>query len=230
MALPRPHFLVNYKLYEGTAGADGLALARSIESVQERTGASFVVAPQTPDLARVAEATRLAVVAPGVDALDPGRGTGRIALQTVAAAGADGVLVNHPEHQTTLADVAATVDRCDDYDLASVVTVRGVDQGRAVLAFDPDWLVFEEPDDIATDRAITRAHPDRVEAFLEMVDDVAPGTNVLLGGGISTAADVLAAFELGADAAGAASAVIEADDREAWLTGVAEAMPAADPS
>jgi len=226
MGLDYPHFLVNFKIYEGTAGDDGLELARTIEAVADRTGESFAVAPQTPDVARVAGETSLAVVAQAIDATRTGRGNGRISIQAVAAAGADGVLIDHPESRATLSEVEEFVTRCGEYGLESIVCVDGVRTGRAALAFDPDCLLFERPADVATGRSATRTRPERVEAFVSMVDDVNPRARVLLGGGISTAADVERALELGADAAGAASAFVEATDRRAWLSDVADALAA----
>jgi triosephosphate isomerase len=102
--------------------------------------------------------------------------------------------------------------------------------GRAALSFDPDCLLFENPADIASDRALARTDPARVETFVSMVDAESPRTRVLLGGGISTGADVKASLEHGADAAGAASAFVGASDREAWLTAVAAALEAGDES
>ncbi|WP_433632263.1 triose-phosphate isomerase [Halomicrococcus sp. NG-SE-24] len=226
MALDYPYFLVNFKTYPGTAGEDGLAFARTMEHVAEETGARFVVAPQTPDLRLVVERTSLPVVAQTIDADDPGRRTGGVLPETVAAAGADGAFVNHPESPDALADVEAKVERCRDLGLESVVCVNSIEQGRAALSFDPDCLLFEKPEDVATGRAISRTHPERVESFVAAVEAERPETRVFLGGGIGEAADVAAAFDLGADAAGAASAAVQAADREAWLRSIAGAVPA----
>lgn len=225
MALDYPYFLVNCKTYPGTAGEEGLAFARTMERVAAETGARFVVAPQTPDLRLIAEETSLPVVAQAVDADEPGRRTGGVLPETVAAAGADGVLVNHPERPDDPADIEAKVDRCQELGLESIVCANGVEQARAVLSFEPDCLLFERPEDVATGRAISRTHPERVEAVVDLVGEERPATKVFLGGGISEAADVAAAFDLGADAAGAASAAVQADDREAWLRAIAGAIP-----
>jgi len=224
MALTYPHFLLNFKLYEGTAGADGLELARTIEAVQRRTGATFAVAPQIPDIYRLAEATDLTVVAQSVDTPAAGRGNGQVSLAAVAEAGADGVLVNHPESPTEFGAVGDVVAGCAAHGLEAIVCVDSIELGRAALTFDPDCLLFENPADIASDRALARTDPERVEAFVSMVESENPETRVLLGGGISTGADVAASLDLGADAAGAASAFVDAEDREAWLTAVAEAL------
>lgn len=225
MSLPDPHFLINCKTYEGTAGEDGLSYARTVDAVARETGATFAVMPQTPDLRLVAEDTDLPVVAQAVDASEAGRHTGAIHPETVARAGADGVMINHPERRVTVSDVATIIRRCRELGIDSIVCADSVEIGRAMASFGPDWLVFEKPDDIGTDRAISRTHPDRVREFLAAVGDVDPEVRVLLGGGISTAEDVARAFELGADAAGAASAALGADDREAWLRGVGNAFP-----
>lgn len=224
MSLEYPCFLVNLKTYAGTAGDDALALARTIERVAERTGATVAVAPGTPDLARIAAETSLPVVAQAVDAAEHGAGHGRITLPGVAAAGADGVLVNHPERPDAFGDVADLVAGCRDLGLESIVCVDGLDVGRVALELDPDCVLFEDPSDIATGESMVETRPERAEAFIELVADRNPRTRVLLGGGITSGADVERALALGADAAGAASAFVEADDREAWLASIADGL------
>jgi triosephosphate isomerase len=107
----------------------------------------------------------------------------------------------------------------------SVVCVDSIEMGRAVAEFDPDSVIYEMPGDISSDRAITQTHPDRVRAFLAMIDEENPRTRVLVGGGISTAEDVRLAFEQGADATGAASAVSLATDPDGLLREIAAAFP-----
>lgn len=225
MNLDYPLFLINYKLYEGTVGGEGLDYARTVERVARETGARFAVAPSAPDLRLVSEGTDVPVLAQAVDPVEVGRGNGSILPESVRAAGAEGVVVNHPESRETLAGVKTVVDRCRAVGLDTVVCVDGVEMARAALAFDPDCLLFEKPDDVATGRAITRTHPGRVESFVETVRSENPRTKVLVGGGITEPGDVARGFDLGADAAGAASAALGADDREAWLRGIAGAMP-----
>jgi triosephosphate isomerase len=224
VTLDYPYFLVNFKTDDDTYGADAASYARTVERVAEETGAPFVVAPQTVDLRLVAETTSLPVVAQTIDALESGRDTGGVLPEAVAAAGADGALVNHPERPDTLADVETKVQRCADLGLESIVSVNSVETGRGVLAFDPDCLLFENPSDIASGNALAQTNPELVEEFVEMVAATNPETTVSLGGGITSAADVERSLELGADAAGAASAAVQADDRRAWLESIADAF------
>jgi triosephosphate isomerase len=225
MGLPRPHFLVNCKAYPGTGGDDALALARTVECVAADTGARFALAPQTPDLRLVAAETELPLVAQAADPGGPGRGMGSALPGTLAAAGADAVLVNHPEREQSLGAVRDLVGRCHDHALETVVCVTGLAEAGAVATLEPDWLLFEVPEDIATGRAVVDEHPERVREFLALVDGVSPETHTFVGGGIDGGDDVARAFELGVDATGAASAVAGADDREAVLRDLASGFP-----
>jgi hypothetical protein len=66
------------------------------------------------------------------------------------------VLINHPERPAAFNDVGAVVAGCAEHGLESIVCVDSVDLGRAALTFDPDCLLFENPVDIASDRALAR--------------------------------------------------------------------------
>lgn len=225
MNLSYPFFWVNFKVYPGTAGEDGLEIANTIDRVQRESGVQFVVSPQTPDIRLIAENTELAIMAPYADAVEPGRGTGRVLVESVQKAGAEALSINHAEARDSFADIAFKIDRCKQAGLDSIVSVHSLEMGRAIANLDPDCLVFEVPGDIATDRAITRSHPERVQEFVDMVEEVNSRTNVFVGGGISTPEDVAAGFDLGVDATGAASAVIQAEDRHEFLSGIAAAFP-----
>ncbi|RQG90059.1 triosephosphate isomerase [Natrarchaeobius halalkaliphilus] len=220
-----PYFGVNFKVYPNTIGEGGLELAKTVERVHEETGANFVVTPQIPDLRLITSETDLTVSSPHVDPVSPGRGIGKVLPETLADAGIAGATINHAENRDTLTDIAKKIDRCNEVGLDSSVCVDSIEMGEAVAAFDPDALIYEKPEDISTDRAITTTHPERVERFVEMIESTNPRTKVLVGGGIRTAEHVRAAFELGADATGAASAISTADDPYERLTEIAGALP-----
>lgn len=225
MNLPYPHFQVNLKIYPDTWGDHAVAFARTLEQLEAETSARFVLTPQLPDLRLLAAETDVAVTAPFMHATEPGRGMGKILPETLADAGADGVVINHAENRDTLTDLVWKIERCRDLGMDSVVCVDSIEMGRAVAEFDPDSVIYEMPGDISSDRAITQTHPDRVRAFLAMIDEENPRTRVLVGGGISTAEDVRLAFEQGADATGAASAVSLATDPDGLLREIAAAFP-----
>ncbi|APW97696.1 triose-phosphate isomerase [Halobiforma lacisalsi AJ5] len=230
MGLSYPLFLVNLKTAEGTAGDDGLAVAETIDRVASETGRRFALAPQLPDLARVAERTDLPVVAQRAVRREEA-GIGEVTCEAVAAAGADGVFVTHPGNRLPFSAVGPTLERCAELNLESIVWVESLEAARAALALEPgpDCLLFEQPDDIAAEEGTVRSRPERIAAFVEAVDGIAPETAVFVGGGVRTADDVARAFDCGVDATGAASAAVEAlesGDLGPWLRSIAEAVPA----
>lgn len=225
MSLTAPFVWINFKTYPGTAGEEGLELARTIERVGNETGVQFVVSPAQPDLRLLARKTDLPIMGQHADAVDRGRGMGRVVPATLAGAGADAVVINHAERRATLDDIVTLIDRSTAAGLHTVLGAHRMAAGRAAVTLAPDTIVFEVPADIASDRAVTHAHPDRVRAFASMVGEAAPETNVFVGGGISTGEHVARAFELGADAVGAASAVVTADEPSAVLSDLASGVP-----
>ncbi|WP_158854753.1 triose-phosphate isomerase [Halorhabdus sp. CUG00001] len=224
MRLPYPHFQVNYKLYPGTGGSDGLELAGMIERIATETDGTFVLTPQLPDVRLLARETELPVIAPAVDPVDPGRGMGKILPETLSDGGAVGAVINHAENRDTIADIQRKVERCRDAGLDAIVCVDSVEAGRAVAPFDPDQFLFERPDDIGGQASITQTHPERVKAFLDMRDANAPETAVRIGGGITSATDVSRAFDLGVDAVGAASAIATAENPGSVLRAIGAAV------
>jgi triosephosphate isomerase len=223
--LPYPHFQVNFKVYPGTFGDEALSFARTLETIENETNARFVLTPQLPDLRTIAAETDLSLTAPAMHAVEPGRGMGKILPATLADAGASGVVINHAENRDTLSDLVWKIERCWDLGMDSVVCVDSIEMGRAIAEYEPNQFIYEMPDDISSDRAITQTYPERVEAFIEMAAAETPETRVLVGGGVSTPDDVRLAFEQGAHASGAASAVSLADDRESLLRAIAEGFP-----
>ncbi len=219
-----PRFGVNFKVYPETIGAKGLEIARTMEQVQEETGATFSLTPQLPDLRMIATETDLRVSAPYCDAIEPGRGMGRILLETLADAGAEGVTINHVENPDTLNDIAFKIRRCNELGLTSGVLVDSVEMGRAVAQLDPDGMTFEVPGDIAGDVAVTQSRPEPIQEFLQMVQEENPDIRVGSGGGVKTAEDVRAAYELGLDSTGAASGIALAENRYDRLREIGEVV------
>ncbi|ARS90087.1 triose-phosphate isomerase [Natrarchaeobaculum aegyptiacum] len=228
MGLSYPLFLVNFKSYRGTAGEDALPFLETIERVSRETGTRFAVAPQLPDLRWLADRTDLPLVAQ--TALPRERaGMGDVSLESVADAGVAGAFLSHPERTVGLEALRPAIDRCRELDLESIVWVPDRETARAALALEPDCLLFERPADIASTEGMVRTDPERIERFVETVLAADSGTgkrpHVFVGGGVRTGEDVARVFACGVDATGAASAAVEADDRETWLRAVADAVP-----
>lgn len=218
MNIQYPCFWVNFKIYPKTSGQNALAVARTMDQVRSKTGAEFLLSPQIPDIRLVSNNTQLKVVAQRADAAEPGRGNGNLLIENLKKAGADAVVINHAEDRDEFSNVRKKVNRCKEVGLDSMVCVDSIVMGKAAAEFDPDTLVFEKPDDIATSKSITQTHPERVKKFIQAISRVNPQIKVLLGGGISDAKDVQLGLDQGADAAGSASAVVFSENKKSLLT------------
>ena len=224
MGADYPRFGVNFKIYPETIGKKGLEFAKMVDEVQQETGATFSVAPQIPDLRMIAEETDLLITAPYCDAVEPGRGMGKILPETLKEAGADGVSMNHVENPDGLDELALKIERCQEVGLKSSVLVGSLKKGRAVAQLEPDALLFEVPGDISGDVAVTQQRPDAITEFIEMVEGIDSSIRVSTGGGIQTGDDVRKAYELGLDYTGASSGIVKADDPRARLTEIGEVV------
>ena len=188
-----------------------------LEEAGASAGVAVAVAPAMPDLARVAAAVAIPVVAQHVDPIDVGPFTGFVPPEAVRAAGGWGSLVNHSEHPLPLRHVQASVERLAMVGLTAVVCARDVRAAARLARFRPSYLAVEPPELIGGDRAVSTASPEVVSGSVEAVHRVAPGTRVLCGAGIHDHQDVHRAIELGSVGVLVSSAVTRAPDLRAAI-------------
>ncbi len=215
--LQTPIVIVNFKTYSESMGERGVGLARTIASVAEREGVSVSVAPQNPDLHRVATQVRIPVLAQHVDPLTPGAHTGWILPETIKEAGAVGSLINHSEHPLEIKEVEMGIKRLKEVGLISVVCAKDPEVCKSVASLDPDFVAVEPPELIGTGRAVSKVKPEVVTEAVELVKGVNRKVKVLCGAGISTGEDVRTAINLGAEGVLLASSVVKARDPEAAI-------------
>ncbi|MGD1100247.1 MAG: triose-phosphate isomerase [Thermoplasmata archaeon] len=213
-SLGHPLFLLNLKAYPGHLGPAAVRIAKLLEAVGRETGVACAIAPPLPDLARVAEAVPIAVLAQHVDPGDAGARTGYVPVESIEAAGARGSLVNHSEHPMTIVDIEDTVRRLSARGLVAVVCAADVPRARRLAETHPPYLAVEPPELIGGDRAVSTARPEVVSGTVAAVRSVSPDTRVLCGAGVHDRRDVARALELGADGVLVASAVTRAPDAE----------------
>jgi len=204
--------LVNLKAYD----CDPVAIGRAAAEVADDAGARIAVAPQAADLRAVAE-TGVETWAQHVSPVEHGSNTGSTLAESVAAAGAEGTLLNHSERRLKLADIDAGVEAAERADLDVVACANNPEQVAAVAALGPEAVAVEPPALIGTGTPVSQADPDIVEGAVAAAADVDPNVDVYCGAGISTGDDVVAAGELGAEGVLLASGVAKADDPAAAL-------------
>jgi triosephosphate isomerase (TIM) len=214
LSLGHPLFLLNLKAYPQHLGSGAVRTAQLLERLGREVGVATAIAPPVPDLAHVARAVSIPVLAQHVDPGEAGARTGYVPVESVAAAGARGSLVNHSEHPMELRDIEDAVRRLRDRDLVAVVCAADVPQARRLAETRPPYLAIEPPELIGGDRAVSTARPEVVSGTVLAVNAVAPETRVLCGAGVHDRRDVARALELGADGVLVASAVTRAPDVE----------------
>lgn len=204
--------LINLKAYD----CDPVAIATAAAAVGDDADARVAVAPQTADIARVAE-TGVETWAQHVAPVDHGSHTGSTLASSVATAGAQGTLLNHSERRLRLADIDAGVRGAEQAGLDTVVCANNPAQIGAVTALSPDMVAVEPPELIGTGTPVSQADPEVVRDAVRAADAVDSAVPVLCGAGISTGEDVMAAGELGSEGVLLASGVAKAEDPRAAL-------------
>lgn len=191
--------------------------ARWLEELGKARGVAVAIAPAMPDLARVAAAVAIPVLAQHVDPLDAGPHTGFVPPEAVRMAGGWGSLVNHSEHPLSTVDVRDVVGRLHALGLTAVVCGRSVATVRRLGQIRPPYLAIEPPELIGGDRAVSTTRPEVVTGAVEAVRAVSNSTRVLCGAGIHDRRDVARALELGTAGVLVASAVARATDPRAAI-------------
>ncbi|MHA2060375.1 MAG: triose-phosphate isomerase [Candidatus Ranarchaeia archaeon] len=222
--LTLPLIVVNMKSYIETTGNDAVKLARAAETVTNETGITIVLAPQSIDLYRVTEATKIPVFAQHIDSIQAGAGTGRILAEGVKAAGAIGTLINHSEYRLTLAEIEASIARAKSIDLKTLTCSNNSNVSAALAALKPDFIAVEPPELIGTGISVSTAKPEVVTSTVERIRRIESNLTILCGAGITTGADFQAALKLGTSGILLASAVTKAPNPEKVLRELAEAV------
>ncbi len=206
-----PYFEIGPKCFMW--GERMLKLAKTVDKIALKYDLDVIVTPQYADIRLLAENTeRIHVYAQHMDALTPGRGLGAVLPESVKAAGAVGVMLNHAEKKLTLQEIQATIARADEVGLATIVCADSVKEIREIALLSPNLIVAEPTELIGTGIASDMGY---VRDTIAAVRDINPDIMVLQGAGISGPEDVANVIRAGAQATGCTSGIMKAKDPEA---------------
>lgn len=212
-SLKPPFFEIGPKSY--LYGDDVLQLALAADAAAKKYDVDIIFTTPVVDIRRVAEATeRILVFAPHMDPILPGRGLADTLPESLLAAGAKGVMLNHCEKPISLSTLAQTIQRADEVGLATIVCTDTPAESAAVAILHPNIIVAEPTGLIGTGQASDMEY---VAAAIRAVKDVDPDIFVLQGAGISSGEDVYRVIRAGAEATGSSSGVVKAKDRAAMV-------------
>ena len=207
--LKPPFFEIGPKSY--LYGDDVLALALAADAASKKYDVDIIFTTPIVELRRVAAATeRLFVFAPHMDPIVPGRGLADTLPESLVAAGAKGVMLNHCEKPVSLSALAQTIRRADEVGLATIVCTDTAAESAAVAKLKPNIIVAEPTGLIGTGQTSDMEY---VSAAIHAVKDVDPDIFVLQGAGISNGEDVYRVIFAGAEATGSSSGVVKAKNR-----------------
>ncbi len=212
-AIQPPFFEIGPKSY--LYGDDILELALAADKAAETYGVDIIFTTPVVDIRRVSEATRhIHVFAPHMDPITPGRGLADILPESLVAAGAEGVMLNHCEKPLDSETLAATIRRAEEVGLTTIVCADSLAEASAIAGLHPDIIVAEPSELIGTGVSVG---PEYVEAATRSVKDVDESILVLTAAGIAGGEDVYRTIMAGADATGSSSGVAKAENRPAMV-------------
>ena len=208
-----PFFEIGPKSY--LFGDDIVDLAKAADAAAEKYNVDIIFTTPIVELRRVKEATRfIHVFAPHMESIRPGRGLADILPESLVAAGAEGVMLNHCEKPLTIAQLKTAIQRADEVGLATIVCADSIAEASAIAHLTPNIIVAEPTELIGTGKASDEEY---VEASTRCVKEVNPDILVLQGAGIKCYDDVYRNIYAGADATGSSSGVAKAADRAAMV-------------
>ena len=208
-----PFFEIGPKSY--LFGDDILELAKAADDAAAKYGVDIIFTTPIVDIRRVREATsHIHVFAPHMDPIYPGRGLADILPESLVAAGADGVMLNHCEKPLSLDVLQETIRRANEVGLTTIVCSDSLADAGKIAGLKPDIIVAEPSELIGTGISVGKAY---VEAATKAVKDVDPDILVLTAAGIANGDDVYSTIVAGADATGSSSGIARALDRAAMV-------------
>ena len=208
-----PFFEIGPKSY--LFGDEILELAIAADKASEKYNVDIIFTCPVVDIRRVSEATKhIHVFAPHMDPILPGRGLADILPESLVAAGAEGVMLNHVEKPLEIDVLAETIKRADDVGLTTIVCADSMADASKIAQLHPDIIVAEPSELIGTGVSVG---PEYVSAATESVKKVDPSILVLTAAGIAGGEDVYNTIAAGADATGSSSGVAKAKDRPAMV-------------
>ena len=207
-----PIIIVNLKTYEQGYGADGFELCKIMEEISIEHNVNLAAAVSAIDLVDYSDNLKIPIFAQHVDGINYGSHTGSILPEAVRYSGAIGTLVNHAECQMNWEDIEATISRCRELGLLTVLCTADVEATKRGAALNPDMLAVEPPELIGGEISVSTAKPEVIRDSVSAVNQINPGIPVLCGAGVKDKADVSKALSLGSQGILLASGVVKSSE------------------
>lgn len=208
-----PFFEIGPKSY--LYGDDVLELALAADCASKKYKVDIIFTTPIIDIRRVKEATKyIHVFAPHMDPIKPGRGLADVLPESLVAAGAEGVMLNHIEKPVSIKVLAETIRRAEQVGLVTIVCADSLKQITRIARLAPDIIVGEPSELIGSGMGVS---PEYVKIVTSAIRSINSHILVLTAAGISNGEDVYRVIMAGADATGSSSGIAKASDRSAMV-------------
>ena len=213
-----PIIIVNLKTYEQGYGADGFELCKIMEEISIEHNINLAAAVSAIDLVDYADNLKIPIFAQHVDGVNFGSNTGSILPEAVRYSGAVGTLVNHAECQMEWKDIEATINRCREQGLVTVLCTADTEATERGAGLNPDMIAVEPPELIGGDISVSTAKPEVISDSVGIVSKINSDIAVLCGAGVKNKNDISKAMSLGSKGILLASGVVKSSNpREVLL-------------
>ena len=198
-----PFFEIGPKQY--LFGDQVLELALAADSASKEFDVDVVFTTPFCDIRRIADATeRLFVFAPHMDPIPIGRGLADILPESIKAAGAEGVMLNHTEKPITFAEMQKSITRAKELDLQILAIADTIEEAKSVAALYPTAITAEQSELIGSGIIADESY---ITGTTNAIKSVNPDIIVLQAAGIKDENDVYKMIFDGSEATGTSSAV-----------------------
>ena len=204
-----PFFEIGTKNY--IYGDDVLALAKKADELAEKYDIDVLLTTPYADIRRVAENTKnLIIIAPYMDTLYPGRGMAAVLPESLKAAGAHGVVVNHCEKPMSLPQIKDTIKRARELDFIVFACADTTAEAQALAHLKPD-IINPEPSELIGGNGGQVSDMSFVKDTIDAIKRIDPSIYVEQAAGITTGKQVYDFIMAGSEGAGAASGIVNAE-------------------
>lgn len=222
---------VNFKTYQQTFGDKALFLAEVCQKVSKQTNVKIIPVCSALNLREIKQKIGGEVWLQHLDPVFEGKHTGWLSPIAAIAAGADGALVSHSEHELApgkiaqllshlkkdrwlkewgnkFSDADNLVEKIKKFRIMVCFKTKGQALWVKRLKPRPDFVAYEPSDLIGTKVSVAEAKADVVTRVRQLL----PDNDLIIGAGINKAADVKKSIKLGAKGVLVSSDIVCATD------------------
>lgn len=204
-----PFFEIGTKNY--VYGDTVLKLAKIADAMAKKYDIDVLFTTPYADIRSVAQNTEnLIIIAPYMDTLRPGRGMASVLPESLKAAGAHGVVVNHCEKPMSLSQIKETIARAKELDFLVFACADTIEEAEALAHLHPDIINPEPSELIGGNKSGAVSDMSFVKRTIKAVKAIDPSILVEQAAGITNGNQVYDFIMAGSEGAGAASGIMNA--------------------